>query len=414
MQADIAIVGCGAAGLMASIWAAHADPRLRVIGLDSARILGAKILVAGGGRCNITHDVVRPEDFNAESRPAVRNILAEFPVERTVEFFRDLGVELKREPGGKLFPVSDSARTVLDALLREVCALGVTLVHPRRVEMVEHDGHEFRIVGAEGSEAVRARRLILATGGRSLPRTGSDGHGYTLARALGHTVTETFPALVPLTLPREYFLCALSGVTLEAELELRGPTGARLAIERGPILLAHFGLSGPGTLDISRHVIAAGGGAALTACWVPGWTPQIADETIRGLSAQASPLRWLAERIPERLARALFEHAGIDPASRSHQLRRERRVALADALTRLPLPITGDRGFGHAEVTAGGVPLREVRLATMESRVCPGLYLCGEILDVDGRIGGYNFQWAWATGYLAGRGAAAGLTGRAS
>jgi predicted Rossmann fold flavoprotein len=166
-------------------------------------------------------------------------------------------------------------------------------------------------------------------------------------------------------------------------------------------LCTHFGLSGPGVLDISRYWLDAQPGSTLRINWLPGTTTEALDADLAALRAE-SPARYLSRRLPERLARALCEHAHIDPGGPAHTLSRERRQALARAVTELPLPITGDRGYTFAEVTAGGVPLSELHLDTMESRLCPGLFLCGEICDVDGRIGGYNFQWAWASGHVAG------------
>lgn len=393
----------------------------RLVVLDGARKLGAKILVAGGGRCNVTHFEVDEAAYAGSSRPAIRNVLRRFDVSRTVAFFKDLGVNLKREETGKLFPVTDDAHTVLDALLRSTREAGAEILHPWRVDTVEResDGFVLRRAG-EGQSipaagiptTIRARRVILAPGGRSLPRTGSDGHGYGIVRKLGHTVTRTFPGLVPLTLPRDHFLCGLSGLTLPATVELKSSSGRRLAGFTDSTLCAHFGLSGPSVLDISRYFLEARGecrepsdaGPMLTVNWLPGQTTESVNAALAALRNQ-SPGRWLGERLPDRLARGLCEHAGIEPSMPGHQLPRERRRTLARAVCELPLPIVGDRGYNYAEVTAGGVPLSELHLRTMESRICPGLYLCGEICDVDGRIGGFNFQWAWASGHVAGMGA---------
>lgn len=246
---------------------------------------------------------------------------------------------------------------------------------------------------------------MVATGGRSVPKTGSDGHGFTIARALGHTVTpQAFPALVPLTLPRDHCLTALAGVSTPVTLEVRAGSGRRLARFTDPLLCTHFGVSGPAVLDASRYWIAAcsdDSEARLTIGWLPGETLESTDAWLPELGP-ASAGRRLHTRLPERLARALCVAAGIDPGAPGHDLTRERRRALATVLVEMPLPVTGDRGFTHAEVTASGVPLAEIQLATMASRIVPGLHLCGEICDVDGRIGGYNFQWAWASGYVAG------------
>ena len=400
---DVVIIGAGAAGLMAGIWAGRTNPNRRILLLDGAQKLGAKILVAGGGRCNVTHDVVDASAYAGSSRNAINKVLRRFDVPQTVAFFREIGVELKREETGKLFPVTDSARTVLHALLDAARAANVQIRNPRRVERIERVEDGFVVSGAWGE--IRATKVVLATGGRSLPKTGSDGYGYTLAKALGHSITpRVFPALVPLTLPRDHFLCSLSGVTVMATLDLRAPSGKKLVSFTDSTLCTHFGLSGPSVLDMSRYYIDAhmnDPNVALTVNWLPGETAESVDATLRGLS-RSTPLRALSERLPERLLRALCAHAGVEATTPGDQITREGRRGLVRALTELPLPITGNRGYTYAEVTAGGVPLSEIRLETMESRVSPGLYLCGEICDVDGRIGGYNFQWAWSSGYTVG------------
>jgi predicted Rossmann fold flavoprotein len=380
--ADVGIVGLGAAGLTAAIFARRTAPNARIVAWDASPRLGAKILIAGGGRCNVTHDVVTREDFNG-NRNAIGKVLRSFPVEETVRWFAELGVELKREETGKLFPTTDRARTVLDALL-QACD-GVEI---RR-------GH--RVTSLAG---LRARRIILATGGRSVPKTGSDGSGYALAREAGHTVTDVFPALVPLLLDDGHWVRSLSGTSAEVELMVRSATGRVLARHRGALLCTHFGISGPVTLDVSRDWIAArrsDAGATLAVNFLPGETfESIEALLLRETNPRATIGSVLRRRIPERLLDVL---ALPQPLS---SLRKEDRRRVVRALVENVLPVTGDRGFDYAEVTAGGVPLTEVDVATMRSRLRDDLFLCGEILDVDGRIGGYNFQWAWASGRLAG------------
>lgn len=418
-QADIAIIGAGAAGLMAGIWAGRTARErgmpMRIVLLDGARHIGAKILVAGGGRCNVTHDVVDESAYAGSSRNAIRNVLKHFDVSRTIEFFREIGVELKREESGKLFPVTDDARTVLDALLNEAGRVGVELRHPWRVQSIERaaEGFVIRRSVEPADDVISAKRVILATGGKSLPKTGSDGAGYELAKLLGHSITpRVFPALVPLTLPKEHPLCGLSGISAVATLEVRSGSGKRLATFTDSTLCTHFGLSGPGPLDISRYLIDArfdDRDASLHLNWLPTESVESFDRSIVDLSRAKNAIsggRLLRERgLPARLAEALCHVAGVDPSAPLHQLTRERRRALANAVTDMGVPISGDRGFAHAEVTAGGVPLGELKLQTMESRLTPGLHIIGELCDVDGRIGGYNFQWAWSSGYVAGRAA---------
>jgi len=403
-RADVAVVGAGAAGLMAAIQARRAHPGRRVLLVDGARTLGAKILVSGGARCNVTHHEVDETAFAGSSQKAIRKVLRRFGVALTVSFFRELGVILKKEETGKLFPTTDRARTVLDALLGAARAAGVEIRHPWRVTSLERSGDGFRL-GSPGGGSLLAGRVVLATGGRSLPKTGSDGGGYALARGLGHSLTpRIFPGLVPLTLPRDHVLCTLSGLSAPATLEARTAEGRRLASFTGSTLCTHFGLSGPAVLDISRYFIAArleDGGTRLVASWLPGEAAEDLEVALRGLGPQTIG-RFLTRRLPERLARALCAAAAVDGSLPGHQLTREARRALVQTVTAMDLPITGDRGFDVAEVTAGGVPLAELDLDTMESRRSPGLWLCGEICDVDGRVGGFNFQWAWASGYVAG------------
>ena len=411
---DVAVVGAGAAGLFAATWAgraaADAGASARIAAFDGARRLGAKILVAGGGRCNVTHWRVDEADYAGSTAPAIRKVLRRFGVERTVGFFAELGVELKREDTGKLFPVTDDAHTVLDALLGAARRAGVALRHPERVESISRDDAGFRIRTA--GEEHRARRVILCTGGKALPKSGSDGAGLAIAAGLGHRVTDhVVPSLVPLRLPDGHWITALSGLTVPAELILRSGSGKRLASFADSTLCTHFGLSGPSVLNISRHWTMArfdDPEARLELSWTPGLDLEAVDRALvdaKGRGIGAVLRTWL----PERLMRAICAEAGLDPNATPQQLARDRRRALAQLVAGTPLAVTGDRGFTFAEATAGGVPLAEVRLETMESRLVPGLHLAGELLDVDGRIGGFNFQWAWASGFVAGTSAAAAL-----
>lgn len=413
-QVDITIIGAGAAGLAAGIFAAEAAassrPTLRIILLDGAKSIGAKILISGGGRCNITHEKVSPKDFTP-STPAVRNILAAFPVQATREWFTSMGVALKREETGKLFPVTDKARTVLHALTTRCRDLGVAILPNHRVTDVTANGG-FIVRHEQGQ--LPARRVIMATGGRSLPRTGSDGHGWEIARRLGHRLTSCHPALVPLVLDESLFHAELSGLSQETELTTL-VDGKQVDRRTGSLLWTHFGVSGPVAMDASRFwTIARAEGAHVEArCnfW-PGVSFEEAEHRLVAQMAARPKLtvgKMLANQIPERLASALCRHCGIDPGTPAGRLSRESRRKLIHALTGFPLPILRDRGWNYAEVTAGGVPLDEINFRTMESRKVPGLHLIGEMLDCDGRIGGFNFQWAWATGYLGGRGAVAGL-----
>jgi len=256
----------------------------------------------------------------------------------------------------------------------------------------------------------RARRVVLATGGLSLPKTGSDGHGLRLAASFGHSLVPTTPALVPLALEGS-FHAGLSGVSQEAVLTVRadGRVAARCS---GSLLWTHFGVSGPVVLDVSRAWLRArleGREALLEACLLPGLEPDAFERELLAAAASSptvSVRRALARRLPKAVADALCEERGIGVDRLPAQLRRDERRALVAAVARRVLPVSGSRGYAFAEATAGGVPLGEVDTATMESRRQGGLFLAGEMLDVDGRIGGFNFQWAWSSAWVAAGGLA--------
>lgn len=427
-RVDIAVIGAGAAGLAAAIFAAEQAGKSKPLAvhlLDGARTIGTKILIAGGGRCNVTHDVVTPADFNG-TKHIIRHVLTAFDAEATKRWFASMGVELKREKTGKLFPVSDKARTVLQVLLSRCWELGIVIRPRHRVRDVLPASCAEGVAPAERPSflirhthgELRARCVILATGGRSLPRTGSDGFGWELARRYGHSVTATVPALVPLVLERTMFHHTLSG--LSQEVELTTVVGGRLVDRRtGSLLWTHFGISGPVVMDASRFWTSAreeDAAVALHCNFLPGMTQEALRQWF-SRQASASPRRslihTLTQRVPERLAATLCRWVSCDSTVQMGQLPRGDRERLITALTRFVLPVQRDRGWNNAEVTAGGVPLEEVDFRTMESKKAPGLYLIGEMLDCDGRIGGFNFQWAWATGFLAGRAAACLLAGDA-
>jgi hypothetical protein len=251
-----------------------------------------------------------------------------------------------------------------------------------------------------------AGRVVLATGGLSLPKTGSDGHGLAMAASLGHRVVATTPALVPLVLEGTFHR-GLSGIAHEVELTLRVDETPAARV-RGPLLWTHFGVSGPAVLDLSRFWCRArleGRDARVSLCFLPGSDFEKAEKGILAVASERPRVRIqsaLAERLPQALARAVLEELEISHETPVGRLARDERRRLVRALLDWPIPIARDRGYSFAEVTAGGIPLDEVDPRTMASRSCSGLYLVGEILDVDGRIGGFNFQWAWSTGFVAG------------
>ncbi len=384
------------------------DRTQRIVLLDGAKTIGAKILVSGGGRCNVTHEVVTPTDFFG-NRHIIKNVLAAFSIEQAVKWFASLGVELKREETGKLFPATDKARTVLQALIERCRELGVEIQpnhHVDNIEPVTDHNHRFSIHHSQG--VLQASKVILATGGRSIPKSGSDGYGYSLARRLGHHVTATVPALVPLILKDTMFHKQLSGLSQEVEMTTIVKS-CKVDSRTGSLLWTHFGISGPVVMDASRFWTLGHELGETVEVYGNFLIGQTQEQAKSWFIAQAtdnprrSLLKTWAQQIPERFAEALCSHVKCDPKTAVAQLPRINRDRLLAALTKFPFLIEQDRGWNYAEVTAGGVPLEEINFRTMESKLVPGLYLVGEILDCDGRIGGFNFQWAWATGFLAGR-----------
>lgn len=406
---DVAVVGAGAAGLATGIFARREHPDLRVAVLDGAPRPGAKILVSGGSRCNVTNTVVTEKDFWGGKRTIVRRVLQALPVGETVRFFEDIGVRLHEEAGGKLFPDSNRSRDVLDALLRELARSGAELRPATRVTGIRPVDAAFRLQTSGGELAARA--VVLATGGRSLPKTGSDGAGYELARALGHTLVAQTPALAPLLLDSDTphsVHRALSGVAVDVDLSvwIDGGTAARLS---GALLFTHFGVSGPVVLNASRHWERARleqRPVRVTINFRPGSSfESVEREWIEAAGARprATLRGFLSSHLPETLAGAILDGVALPSDRQLASLSREDRRRLVHALVAWPLPVAGSRGYNYAEVTAGGVTLDEIDPRTMQSRICPGLFLVGEILDVDGRIGGFNFQWAWSSARAAAR-----------
>lgn len=430
------MVGAGAAGLTAALRAAEAGAKVTLFNAHPK--LGLKILMSGGTRCNVTHQVVDPDDFNGGSGAFVARVLRAFTPEQTLAWFESLGVKLKLEDSGKYFPATDTANTVLAALVKAAQArgveprLGARVVRLEREELLrtgfrlgiqrirdsatldlgavsKHRADAWPLPPVEPDQWFESDAVVLATGGLSFPRTGSDGTGYALVTALGHTLEPLVPALTPLT-ATDAPCREAQGLTLEAALTLR-VGGKKVVTTRGSLLIAHFGYSGPAALDLSRHWHRAEGEGErrVEANFTPGesreqlleaWLASGKDEPRR------TARRFVADRLPERLADLLCREAGVNTIELLSQVDRERRNALIERVVARDLGVTGTLGYEKAEVTAGGVRLSEVDPSTLESRKAPGLYLCGEILDVEGRLGGFNFQWSWSSGTVAGRAAA--------
>ena len=391
---------------MAAIFAARGGAETLL--LERTAEGGRKILISGGGRCNVLPLRLDESRFITDSSPNVmRKMIRSWPLAEQVAFFeQELGIPLVEETeSSKLFPASHRARDVRDGLLAHAAARGATLVANTTVTDVAPEAGRWRIERERG-DAIIADAVIIATGGLSVPNTGSDGFGLRLLARLGHEMHASYPALTPITADDAGF-AALSGISLPVTLTARDD--ARTATATGGFLFTHRGYSGPSVLDVSHVVVRSrlegNSSATISVRWTAlgedEWTTALRPQGVRTVTGA------LRLHLPERLVAVLLAKAGVDAARSLADLRREERQRLVATLTRGELPWSGDEGYKKAEVTGGGVALGEVDPRTMESRRQRGLFICGEVLDAFGPIGGYNFLWAWATGRAAGIGAAA-------
>lgn len=411
---DIAIVGAGAAGQMAAI--AAAQKGLRVVLIEQMNKPGMKLLATGGGRCNITRMIDLPEfesSFGRQGRfmDAVQH---EMGPQTLRDFFKSIGVATKVEDAGRVYPVTDKAMTVQAALRHRYEQLGVKLVVGKAVESLVIEDGKIAGVALAGGGKISAAKVILACGGQSWPSLGGNGGGYTLAVQAGHTITPPTPTLVPL-IAKERWPAKLAGVALpSARVWIDLPKQNKSGVT-GDVLFTHKGLTGPAVLDISGNVaelLAAGAAAVpLRIELIAGkdtgqWQDRL--EKWRTDSGKKFLVNLLREFLPTSLCEMLCELAAIQPQAIASQISAASRDKLINMLGGLQLTVTATEGFDVAFVTRGGVKLKEVNPATLESRITPGLYFAGELLDLDGPCGGFNLQWAFSSGYFAGS-AAAGL-----
>jgi predicted Rossmann fold flavoprotein len=424
---DVAVLGAGAAGLLAAIRASERG-RSTVL-LEKNRRPGVKILISGGTRCNLTNArglrdlsvVSGPIDpaYDASQGRGARAIqdafgpagrflgpaLRALSVDRTIGLFEAEGVATKVEANGKIFPVSDRATEVLDGLLGRLRRAGATLRTSCPALSIEPREDGFEVNAPEGS--IRAARVIIAVGGQSYPGAGTSGDGYLFGRRFGHTIVEPRPALVPLRVQVDW-VASLKGITIpDVVVKVLEPgVSTPLLRRRESLLFAHFGLSGPAILDVSRAVARHGlqDRLALALDLVPVKTAQALNGWLQAScrAGRVSVAGLVAQLIPRRVADAVLAEAQIPLDRVGPELTRDERRSLVINLKDLRLPVVGTLGFAKAEVTSGGIALDEVNSENMESRRQPGLFLIGEVLDLDGLIGGYNFQAAWSTGWLAG------------
>jgi len=402
---DVVVIGGGAAGLWAAGTAAARGRR--VLLLEKNRRVGVKIHASGGGHCNLTTTLPVPAVIDAFGREGGRFLagsLRRLPPLELRRRFEELGVPTEEAELEKVWPVSRRAGDVVDALVRRAAQAGARTATEAPCVGVEREGDGFRVRTPRGD--VLVPRVLVTVGGRSYPKTGTTGDGYPWLEALGHTITRCVPALAPLVLELPW-LRALAGIAEQDARVSVVESGRTIAERRRPILCTHTGLSGPGPMDVSRWFEL--GDPAHPPLLRVDWLPDLAEDRVRAsldaaLAARGGErlARCVPGELPARLVEALCLAVGVDPGVRASGTPKAARHAVVLALKRLELPVAGTRGFDFAEVTAGGVALPEVDPSTMASRLVPGLFVAGEILDVDGPIGGFNFQSAFSTGEAAG------------
>ena len=404
----VIVIGGGAAGMMAAITAAEGGAQTLL--LERNAKAGRKLYITGKGRCNLTNNCPAQDvlDHVIANGRFLTGAICRTPPERIMERFEGMGVPLKTERGNRVFPVSDRAADVIDALAAELRRRRVTLVQDRAVRTLTEDG---RVCGVEGEkDTYPCGAVVIATGGVSYPLTGSTGDGYEMARALGHTVVAPLPSLVPLE-AEETFCAGMQGLSLRnAELTVRGENGKTVFRERGELLFTHFGVSGPLVLSASaymrrfdrdRYVAVIDLKPALD-------EPTLDARLVRELKERANQdfKSILGALVPRSMIPVIAELTGIPAAQKGHDVSKEQRRRLLETLKGLTLHIVRPRPVEEAIVTAGGVSVKEIDPRTMGSKLVQGLYFAGEIMDVDALTGGFNLQIAWATGVAAGTAAA--------
>ena len=420
---DVAVVGAGAAGLLAASRAAERG--LRTTLLEKNRRPGVKILMSGGTRCNLTHHTDRRGIIRAygDQGRFLHSPLAALGPAELVSLVEAEGVATKVEETGKVFPVSNKAADILRAFTQRLERSGCHLQLGRAVLGLRPTADGWQLDTTAGP--LICRGVILATGGQSYPGCGTTGDAYAWLRDLGHTIVPTRPALVPLT-SSESWLPELAGITLPdvavaviaasppgqtaSGSSITGvpiPADTRPPVDRGSFLFTHRGLSGPAVLNVSRGLtqLADPTTAQLQCNFLPHLTPAELDQLLRdrvAANGRKGVLGVLSDLLPQRVLQVLLGRAGVLADHRCADLSKDQRLAITRELRQCRLPLTGSLGFAKAEVTAGGVRLDEVDSKTLSSRRHPGLFLAGEVLDLDGPIGGFNFQAAFATGWLAG------------
>ncbi len=398
-MAAIIVVGGGASGLMAALTAAE-NPQNRVILLERQQRVGRKLLATGNGRCNLTNTGAAPANYHGEQADFAKPALARFTPQDTLEFFHGLGLLTVEEHGGRVYPLSNSANSVLDVLRFALERAGVELRTACPARQIWRRDGGYAVVTDAGE--LFCDRLIVACGGAAGAKLGGVTDGYELLKPLGHKRTALHPALTQILTAPDYPR-ALKGVRAQASLRLTAG-GALLGESRGELQFTETGVSGPAAFDLSRAAALGGEGLTLRACFLPAETDALSCLTARRAAFPGQDASELfTGMLHNRLGRMLVKYARLDASRPIGSLTDEELRRAAAACTDFALPVRGVEGFDSAQVTAGGIRTAGFNPETLESWFMPGLFVCGELLDVDGDCGGYNLQWAWASGRLAGR-----------
>ncbi|NMA99954.1 MAG: NAD(P)/FAD-dependent oxidoreductase [Firmicutes bacterium] len=404
----VIVVGGGASGMMAALTARYNGADVTI--LERNPRVGKKILATGNGRCNYTNVNANIKHYNGKNPDFIYGAMSVFDVSKTIGFFEKLGLSPRVEEGGKVFPMSNQASSVLDVLLYELNKLGVNIVCDSYVKELRKTKKGFRLEVEDG-RIFEGDRVILACGGKAMPSSGSDGNGYELAKKLGHEIVDIFPALVQLKLEGDFFK-QIEGVKIVGTAEILSRNNP-LIKDRGDILFANYGVSGPPILQISRkaqELIKSNKEAILKISIIDNMTQKelnsFLEKRFKNMPEKSLDFS-LVGFVNKRLIRVLLKQAGIKDLKKTvSKLTEDERHRISKILTDWRFKITGTKSWPSAQVTAGGVGTDQIDPFTMESALVKGLYFSGEILDIDGACGGFNLQWAWSSGYLAGISAA--------
>lgn len=400
MNIMICIIGGGAAGMMAAITAARCNKKVTLI--EHNNRLGKKLAITGKGRCNVTNDCEIEDLFlNIPGNSKfLYSAIYSFSNYNVKEFFEDLGVKLKVERGQRVFPVSDKAKDVVDALANEMKRLGVNVIYDHAKDIVVENG---QVTGVKCAKTtLRADSVLIATGGKSYPLTGSTGDGYNMAQKLGHTITELKPSLIPMVASE---VKSLMGLSLKnVSVTLLDEKGKKLYTDLGEMLFTHYGMSGPIILSASGHMRKAGR-YRIVLDLKPALDKKTLDtRLLRDFEKYQNRdfVNALDDLLPKKMIPFVIERSGIDARKKVNTITREERASLIDAIKEIEINIEGFRPISEAIITAGGISVKEIDPSTMESKIVKGLYFAGEVIDVDAYTGGFNLQIAFSTGYLAG------------